>query len=89
MNVYAMNECDWYVGESLQSCIATYIEYIGDPDCVEEPYELDEKQLLSHTFFTGEEDEEGERISRSFKSQLAIEIAAGGEFPRFFASTEY
>jgi len=89
MNVYAMNDDDWFVGESLESCVAAYIEYCGDPDLVDDPYELSEEQLLSHTYFSEDDDENGHPVRITFKQQLQNVIADGGEFPRLFASTEY
>lgn len=86
MKVFAMNECDWWIGESLEACISDYTHEVGDPDCIDDPQELNEKTLESLTFFT---EENGQQIRRTFKEQLAIEIAAGGEFPRLFASSEY
>ncbi|MBO2698136.1 hypothetical protein [Shewanella algae] len=89
MKVFAMNECEWWVGESLESCIADYIEEYGDSDCLDEPYELTASNLDSLTFFVDEREEGGELLKRTFKEQLEVEIAQGGVFPRLFASTEY
>lgn len=89
MNVYAMNECDWWIGESLEACIADCIEETGDPDCIEDPQELNGKLLESLTYFSDEDYDDGEPITRTFKEQLDIEIALGGVFPRRFASAEY
>ncbi|WP_345853574.1 hypothetical protein [Shewanella algae] len=88
MNVYQMNEDEWWIGESLQACIEDYIEYSGDPEYIQDAGELDESELSSFIFFTDEKDENDEWIKRTFKEQLAIEIANGGEFPRMFAMRE-
>ncbi|CAD6366716.1 hypothetical protein SHEWT2_01197 [Shewanella hafniensis] len=90
IKIFAMNECDWWIGESLEECIADYINYTGDPEGASEPEELTEASLERHTYLdVNEFDEDGRYIERTFKEQLAIEVAKGGNFPRFFASTEY
>jgi len=89
MNVYAINEYDWMIGASLEDCINEYILCYGDPEIIDEPQELTETQLESLTHFVDERDEGGELLKRTFKEQLAIEVATGGDFPRLFTSTEY
>ena len=85
MNIYAMNECDWMIGESLDGCIAEYIENYGGEcqDNFEDAYELSNEELDSIKFVDAAGDE------RSFAEQLSIEVSEGGAFPRFFASTEF
>jgi hypothetical protein len=86
MKIFSMNDCDWYVGESLEACKTSYLEVCED---VEDAYELTDEELDTTFFYDMDEDENMLGTKRTFREQLAIEIAEGGEFPRFFASTEY
>lgn len=90
MKIIAMNDCDWWVGESLEACVKDYQTNIeDDPIYTEDACELTDDDL-DRLFFTDvDEDERPTGIKRTFREQLAIEIAAGGKFPRMFASTEY
>lgn len=93
MKIYALNDCDWWIGESLEACIADYrTNYTSDPDSVDDDaHELTDEELDTLKFVVVDEDEDENptREKRSFREQLAIEIAEGGVFPRMFASTEY
>ncbi|MBO2589350.1 hypothetical protein [Shewanella algae] len=86
MKVFAMNECDWMVGESLEDCIQCYVKDFGGNESIYYPCELDGEQLDASVFIA---DENGDLSKRTFKEQLAIEVDKGGVFPRLFASTEY
>jgi hypothetical protein len=84
MKIIAMNDCDWWIGESLEACVTDYQTNIdGDPIYTEDACELTDEDLdrLKFSEFDG-------TPSRTFREQLAIEIATGGKFPRMFASTE-
>ncbi|HLO65306.1 MAG TPA: hypothetical protein VK165_20275 [Azonexus sp.] len=90
MKIFQMNDCDWWIGESLAACTADIIEYTGDPDCVEfDAHELTDHELDTLIFTDCDQDEVPTGMKRTFREQLAIEIAAGGKFPRMFACTEY
>lgn len=91
MQVYALNDCDWWIGESLEACIADYRDhYCDDPDAIDEDaHELTELELDSYRINVLDEDGKWIGDDRSFREQLAIEIAEGGVFPRMFATTEY
>lgn len=55
----------------------------------EDARELTEEELDSLQFSICDENERLTGQKRTFREQLAIEIAKGGKFPRMFASTEY
>lgn len=92
IRVYQVNDCDWWVGESAESILEAYMKDTGlpreevcdDPDGM--PEEISEEGLDKLKFF---DEESRPPVTRTFREQLAIEIADGGEFPRAFASTEY
>ena len=91
MKIIEMNDCDWWIGESLESCVNDYLENVDDsPEYTEDARELTDEELDRLKFSICDEETErptGEK--RTFREQMAIEIAEGGVFPRMFASTEY
>jgi len=90
MKIIEMNDCDWWIGESLEACVKDYTEhYVDDPESSEDARELNDDELDRLTFAVTDENECKTGEKRTFREQLAIEVAAGGEFPRMFASTEY
>lgn len=93
MKVFEMNDCDWFVGESLEACKAWWlkgaIEGIDDLSFCDGARELTDDELDLLVFTVIGENEVPDGTKRSFREQLAIEIAAGGAFPRLFATTEY
>lgn len=89
MKIFAMNDCDWWIGESLEACKADYIEECGDPSAVEDAYELTDEALDHLQFTDTDEDDAPIGTKRSFREQLAIELEQGGQFPRLFATTEF
>lgn len=86
MNVYELNDDYWWVGPSLEACKAGY-PYPEDID--DEAHELSDAELDGLKFMVCDENETPTGEVRSFRQQLAIELAEGGEFPRLFASTDY
>ena len=90
MKIIEMNDCDWWIGESLAACVKDYQDNIEDsPEYTENARELTEEELDSLKFSICDENERTTGQKRTFREQLAIEIAEGGVFPRLFASTEY
>ncbi len=86
MKIFAINDCVWWIGKTLEECVSDYEAEYGDD--IEEARELEDGELDSLKFVDIDEDERrGE--SRSFREQLAIEIAEGGHFPRMFATSEW
>lgn len=96
MKIYDMDGCDWWVGESLESCQEGCIKAVGDGARVFGPFgglinhahELTDDEL-DHLVFIDFTDDPKVGVHRSFREQLDIEIRKGGPFPRLFASTEY
>ena len=87
MNIFSVNDFDWYIGASKEDCAKKAAEDLQLDPSELEVYELSEEQLRLLTF--EEESDPGSYVTRSFGDQLQLEIEKGGEFPRMFASTEY
>lgn len=86
IRIYALDDTDWWAGESLQACIAEARAQCGAGsycDAEEEGYELTDEQMQRFVFH--DDDDE----ARSFAAQLERELAEGGTFPRLFASTDF
>ncbi len=100
IKVYAMNDCDWYAAASLEDakkCMAENFNFKTTPkgiaemceECgVTDPEELDDEDMSSRMFSVEQDDSNGHETT-SFRGRLDQMIAAGDEFPCFFASTEY
>ena len=88
MNIYQIDDYDWWIGESLTSCVADYLVTYGNDVGVSEARELTDEELDSLIFTDTYEDDTPTGTRRTFREQLAVEISIGGEFPRMFASTE-
>jgi len=87
MKIFEMNDCDWVVAESLEQSKLAYLKDYSDD--VEDARELTDSELDTLIFTDRDENETPTGDKRTFREQLAIEVAAGGTFPRLFASTEY
>ena len=88
MKVFKLDDCDWWVGQSLAACIAEARAHCGAGsycDAAQEGRGVTDEQLERLKFVDEEEDKPQ---ARTFAEQLAREISDGGKFPRFFASTE-
>lgn len=89
MKIIEISDCDWWIGESLESCVKDYLDnYVDDPEYSEDARELTDEELDRLKFRVCDEDEMPTGEKRTFREQMAIEIAEGGTFPRMFASTE-
>lgn len=87
IKVFAMNDCDWMAGETVEDCLREYkANYSGDYDGDDplEPEELDDEEMNTLRFTNDEIDKKW-----SFREQLNWMIERGEKFPTFFASTEY
>lgn len=90
MKIIEMNDCEWWIGESLEECVADYRKNVEDsPEYSEDARELTEEELDRLKFTILDDDDGSIAGKHSFREQLEIEVAAGGAFPRMFASTEY
>ena len=86
MNVYQMNDVEWWIGPSLEECIADYPEQEHVDD---DAHQLSDAELDGLTFTVVDGDEYPTGEERSFRQQMEIEVREGGKFPRMFASTDY
>ncbi|MDO9365160.1 MAG: hypothetical protein Q7T58_02290 [Methylotenera sp.] len=86
MKIFEMNDCDWVVGESLEQIKLAYLKDYGEN--AEYAMELTDSELDTLIFTDCDENETPTGGKRTFREQLEIEVAAGGTFPRLFASTE-
>lgn len=85
IKIFALDDCDWWAGESLDACLAEARKECGEGsycDAEQDGYELSAADMQNLNF----REEDGTR--RTFADQLALEIAKGTTFPCFFASTE-
>lgn len=100
VKIFAMNNCDWYAGVTAEDALRGMAENLGfetTPEgiaelrkeyTVEEPRELSAEEMDLCMYVEENEDSTPSRVKRSFRAQLDQMIAAGEEFPCFFASTE-
>jgi hypothetical protein len=90
MKIFSMNDCDWMVGLTMEACRDAYLKDYGDCDSIDkDAHELSDTELDNLIFSDMDENEKLLGSKRTFREQLAIEIASGGVFPRLFASTEF
>lgn len=81
MKIFEMNDGDYWIGESLEACKADYLQ---NYDAVaKDPTEAAD-ELLDTLVFDGIES-----VETTFREMLAVEVAAGGRFPRVFATENY
>lgn len=85
LRVFRMDDCDWWIGESADSCIEDRQSTYGPDEDFdrEEVHGLSDEQMQALVYT------DGNGSQRTFKEQLGIEIASGGDFPRLFATTEF
>ena len=86
MKVFAMNDCDWMAGESLESVTAAYVSDYGE-DSDDPPVELTDSEMDRFRFADEEVEDPEEWLT--FRQELQRRVDAGQEFPQFFATTEY
>lgn len=84
MKVFKINECDWYMAETLEAAIQQAMEDTGLPrdEAVDNPRE-EPPNRMQKLIYT---DDDGTR--RTFQEELARRVAAGAK-AEMFASTEY
>lgn len=91
ITVWQMDDCEWWVGagpaDALAAAMRDFYGYTEDDKI--EPTELTDADLDRLKFTDCDENERPTGTIRTFREQLAIELEAGGSFPRMFASTEY
>ncbi len=85
MKVFQMNDCDWYVADTMEAAIQQCCEDSGLPrdEAIDDPQELSDADL-DRTIFVDEE-----TGKRTFRAELDRLVAQGIHRPCLFASTEY
>lgn len=85
MKVFKLNDCDWYLANSLEEAIEVAMKDTGLPrdEVVDDPYELDEEQMNTVMF----DNQDGSKWP--FAVELQNMIEAGIARPGMFASTEW
>lgn len=87
IKIYSMDNCTWYAAESEESAIAAYA---ADTDL--EASDMDVSEVTDEgmdSLIFSDDPGSTNAASRTFREQLAIEVADGTHFPCLFASTEY
>lgn len=86
LKVFKMNEYDWWCDKSLEAAKINYPISVGihSDECIEDPYKLTEKQLLSYKYHH----DCSHSIISSFKERLQA-LQSISDKPSFFASTEF
>lgn len=90
IKIFAVTESEWWMGTDLAAVVkAAQVERgLVDKD-VADAVELIDSDLDSLNFADSDEDGRLTGQKRTFREQLAIEVAAGGSFPRLFAMEDF
>jgi hypothetical protein len=96
IKVFAMNDCDWYAGETLEQAEQAMaenlsydsVEALRADGIVEDPAELTSSDMDCLMYAEDTEDGAPGEVQITFRARLDEMIAAGENFPCFFASTE-
>lgn len=85
IRVFKLDDCEWWAGESLVSCLIAAREQAG-VECYDDPDEQCEvlQETLEHIKFV---DEDGS--VRTMAEELRLQIEAGTTFPCILAATEW
>jgi hypothetical protein len=95
VQIFRMNDCDWYAAESLQDALACMAEELGfattlegiaemrEEFGVDDPQALSEEEMRQTPFL---EEESGTQCN--FRRALDVLISTGEKFPCSFATTE-
>lgn len=91
VKVFQLNDYDWWAGATLESVKASYLEWTGvsEAEAFDNPQELTDKEMSTLRFREEDEDCLPGQEAKTFRQRLNEMVAAGDEFPCFFASTEW
>lgn len=92
MKVFCVHDVEWWIGNSAESVLQAVIEEYGYTEDDIEPNDVEEVEdatLDELKFAEADENEVRTGVVRSFREQLALELAEGGRFPRLLASEEW
>jgi hypothetical protein len=87
LKIWAINDCEWVMAETLAEAakIASDLSGVDVDDLLgDDAHALTEEDLHRLTF----NDDDGE-TRRTFAEEFARRLAADGDKPRYFASTEF
>lgn len=94
--VWQISDMEWWIGAGTrESILATYMEATGvtheeaTGSVNDWPEPLTPAALDELKFIDSDEDEKPIGPPRTFREQLAIEVAQGGQFPRLFACYDW
>lgn len=85
IKVFALDDIEWWAGESLEACLAAARDQCGD-ECYREEsdqHEVSADSMKRLTFI----DEDGSK--RTFADELQRRVDAGEQFPQAFAATDW
>lgn len=85
IKVFALDDTEWWVGESLEACLAEARRQYGDEcytDAERCQHEVSEAEMQRLIFV----DDDG--AGRTFAEELARRVAAGETFPQLFAAED-
>jgi hypothetical protein len=89
LNVYRLNDYEWFIAPTLQSAIEKWKDFTGlNDEDLDDPKQLTEEELDTMKFCHTDEDESPTH-SITFRERVAEMIAEGTTDADFFATTEY
>lgn len=91
INIYAMNDCDWYAAESKDAAILCMMATLSETDVHKffDDYSIDVKKLDRDDLLDNWFIEENQEIKKTYRFKLKEMVDAGEKFPCFFATTEF
>lgn len=88
MQVFQVNDCEWYMAESPAQARFLAVELLGDDDCIYPIGDIQEVSAEDMQRLEFHNTEDG--TSCTFQEELDRRLATAGESdPSLFASTEY
>lgn len=87
--IFEVCDCEWWIGLDAESVRQAVMESGYAAEDLADIQELDDSDLERLKYTDCDEDERPIGAVRTFREQLAIEAAAGGELPRLFAAEQW
>ncbi|WP_434990092.1 hypothetical protein [Xanthomonas melonis] len=90
MKIFQIDDMEWWIGQDAETVRAAVQNEQGrTEEELEDFQEVSDESLDLLKFQDTDEDERPISAPRTFREQLAIEVAEGGQFPRLFAAKAY
>ena len=92
VHIWEINDIEWWIGAGTREDIrAAVIDTYGDvfEDDDEYPQVLSDAAIDSLNYYYGDEEQVDKTLIRTFREQLAIEVADGLDAPRMFACEDW